>query len=175
MSLDRNSAIRIIRHLGPRAFWLLLILIHIPAFIGATNSLLATPDFFHIASLIALVITVGCFVLKLFGYRFIKQGNVRTRALIFLVIVSLVHPEAAISSVEKLLDSPAPVVAAVLVIGETFRRAHKHLPSLRRKLASIFSTRLIHGYLAALITIFDHITSGPRDAFRPAIPRGPPA
>ncbi len=156
-------------------FWLLLIAIHIPAMIGASRSLAATPDLFHIASLIALLLTVGCFVLKLAGFEFFPRSNARSRTLIFILIAALVHHEAAGTAAEKLIASPVPTVLATLLVYEVVRRSVHRLQTFKRKLATLLAMHLNEAYVQGTVTNFD--LPGPLSvlASRHRIPRAPPA
>lgn len=158
-----------------QSFWLLLVLIHIPALIGATRSLLLHPDFLHGISLFGLVLTVGCFVLKLCGVQFFSRGNTRSRALVFLLIATLVHQEAAASAAEKVLAGPAPIILVAALAAVGVRRLRPVLATIKSRLAALLVHHLHAGsYLAALENI-DRGLRGMLFPHQPRIPRAPPA
>lgn len=158
-----------------RLFWAMLILIHIPALIGASRSLVDSPDLFHIASMIALIMTVGFFVLKLAGVKFLPHGNTRSRAIIFLLIAALVHIEATATAADNLIAGPVPAVFVVLIAANGVRRLRRHFRTLKRKLASLHASHISVAYLsgnAALVEVFKPL---PTLAGHFRIPRAPPA
>lgn len=161
--------------MAKQSFWLVLVLIHIPALIGATRSLLLHPDFLHGISLLGLVLTVGCFVLKLSGVRFFSRGNTQSRALIFLLIAALVHQEAAAGAAEKILAGPAPILLLSILAVSGVRRLRPGLGRLKSRLAALFAYHLHPGNYLAALELLDRGLRGIVLTHQPRIPRAPPA
>lgn len=165
-----------LHRLAERSFWLMLVMVHVPALIGATRSLLQHADFLHGLSLLALILTVGCFVLKVVGFRFFPQGSPRNRVVIFILIAGLVHHEALATAAENTLANPAPaVLVTTLFIGECVRRSRRHLPSLRNALTALLARPCLERGIPSGDAPFDLFPF--RSAFlsRLGIPRAPPA
>ena len=158
-----------------RSFWLLLVLIHVPALVGATRSLILHPDLLHGVRLLGLVLTVGCFVLKLSGVRFFSRGNTRSRALIFLLIAALVHQEAAAGAAEKILAGPAPILLLSILAVSGVRRLRPGLARLKNRLAALFAHHLHPGSYLAALELLDRGLRGIGLTHQPRIPRAPPA
>lgn len=157
-----------------QSFWLLLVLIHIPALIGATRSLLLHPDFLHGISLFGLVLTVGCFVLKLCGVTFFSRGNTRSCVLIFFLIAVLVHQEAAASAAEKVLAGPAPIILVSILGIAGVRRLRPVLARLKSRLAALLVHHLHAGSYLAALELLDRGLRGMIYPHQPLIPRAPP-
>ena len=158
-----------------QSFWILLVLIHIPALVGATRSLLLHPDLLHGVSLLGLVLTVGCFVLKLCGVTFFSHGNTRSRALIFLLIAALVHHEAAASAAEKVLAGPAPIILLSFLAVAGIRRLQPGLTRLKSRLAALLAHHLRAGSYLAALELLDRGFRETVLTHQPRIPRAPPA
>ena len=158
-----------------QSFWLLLVLIHIPALVGATRSLLLHPDLLHGVSLLGLVLTVGCFVLKLCGVTFFSRGNTRSRALIFLLIAALVHHEAAASAAEKVLAGPAPIIILSILVISGVKRLQPGLTRLKSRLAALLAHHLRAGSYLAALELLDRGFRETVLTHQPRIPRAPPA
>ncbi|MEE9293964.1 MAG: hypothetical protein V3W34_03225, partial [Phycisphaerae bacterium] len=92
-----------------RAWWMLLILIHVPVLGSVARSMLAHPEGGKWLAFVALCLTVLVFVLKLLDAPFLRFRTRRGAALAFLLICAVVHHEVAASEVGRELLKQTPV------------------------------------------------------------------
>ncbi len=119
MFRERTSRTRQLAPAARRAWWALLILIHIPVLGSVGRSLLAHPERDNWLAMAALCLTVVVFVLKLLDAPFLRFRTRRGAAIVFLLICALVHRELATTQAarEVLKLAPMALAAGVAVVG----------------------------------------------------------
>lgn len=161
-----------------RAWWMLLILIHVPVLGSVGRSMFAHPEEGKWLAFVALCLTVLVFVLKLLDAPFLRFRTRRGAALAFLLVCAVVHHEVAASEVgrEVLKQTPAILAAGIIVHG--FRRSQRRWqPRWRevwRHLIGVFGCAVVVVRPWAVIRLAElRVTPRFLDS-RVCIPRAPP-
>ncbi len=127
MSPQRFNRLHRITPAARRAWWALLILIHIPVLGSVGRSLLANPERGNWLALAALCLTVLFFVLKLLDAPFLRFRTRRGAAIVFLLVCALVHREIATTQAAQQVLKLAPMTLAVGVAIEGLHRSTRRL------------------------------------------------
>ena len=183
MSSQRFNRLHRITPAARRAWWTLLILIHIPVLGSVGRSLLAHPERGNWLALAALCLTVLFFVLKLADVPFLRFRTRRGAAIVFLLVCTLVHREIATTQAAQEVLKLAPIALAVGVAVQGLRRCTARLrPRLQvqltdtwRRLIVACRNALLIVRSCAVVRLIDlHFTPQILVA-RVCIPRAPPA
>ena len=161
-----------------RAWWMLLILIHVPVLGSVGRSMLAHPEEGKWLPFVALCLTVLLFVLKLLDAPFLRLRTRRGAALAFLLVCAVVHHEVAASEVGRELLKQTPVILAAGIVVAGFRRSQRRSqPRWRevwRHLIGVFGCAVVMVRPWAVIRLAElRVTPRPLDS-RVCIPRAPP-
>lgn len=166
-----------------RAWWALLILIHIPVLGSVGRSLLAHPERGNWLALAALCLTVLVFVLKLLDVPFLRFRTRPGAAIVFLLICALVHRELATTQAAQEVLKLAPMVLVVGVAIEGLRRSTSRLrhgirlrlrEAWHRLLGARGNTLLVARSFATARLADLHIFTPQILVARACIPRAPP-
>ena len=161
-----------------RAWWMLLILIHVPVLVSVGRSMFAHPEGGKWLAFVALCLTVLVFVLKLLDAPFLRFRTRRGAALAFLLVCAVVHHEVAASEVgrEVLKQTPAILAAGIVVHG--FRRSQRRWPprwcEVWRHLIGVFGCAVVVVRPWTVIRLAELRVTPRILASRVCIPRAPP-
>ncbi|MCH7849294.1 MAG: hypothetical protein IIB53_13125, partial [Planctomycetes bacterium] len=89
MSPQRFNRLDWIKPTARRAWWMLLILIHVPILVSVGRSMLAQPEESKWLAFSALCLTILLFVLKLLDAPFLRFRTRRGAALAFLLVCAV--------------------------------------------------------------------------------------
>ncbi len=161
-----------------RAWWMLLILIHVPVLGSVGRSIFAHPEEGKWLPFVALCLTVLLFVLKLLDVRFLRFRTRRGATLAFLLVCAVVHHEVAASEVgrEVLKQTPAILAAGIIVHGfrRSLRRWQPRWREVWRHLIGVFGCAVVVVRPWAVIRLAElRVTPRTLDS-RVCIPRAPP-
>ena len=178
MAVKLSSRIHRLAPAARRAWWMLLILIHVPVLGSVGRSMLAHPEGGKWLAFIALCLTVLVFVLKLLDAPFLRFRTRRGAALAFLLVCAIVHHEVAASEVGREALKQTPVILAAGIVVEGLRRSrHRWQPRLREvwcHLIAVFGCALVVVRPWAVIRLAElRVTPRTLDS-RVRIPRAPP-
>jgi len=178
MSPQRFNRLHRIKPVARRAWWMLLILIHVPVLVSVGRSMLAHPEEGKWLAFATLCLTVLVFVLKLLDAPFLRFRTRRGAALAFLLVCAVVHHEVAASEVGRELLKQTPVILAAGIVVHGFRRSlRRWQPRWReiwRHLISIFGCAVVVAPPWTVIRLAElRVTPRPLDS-RVCIPRAPP-
>jgi hypothetical protein len=157
-----------------RAWWALLVGVHVPALLGVGRSLLETPGWANLLTALALSLTVAVFALKLADAPFLRFRSRRACAGVFLLACCLVHYEVAVSEVGREVFEQTPAALAVGVVIEGLRRAAPAIRRLRDHLAGL-SNRLVLLARCGLLLPAGARAAAPAAFATVVMPRAPPA
>jgi hypothetical protein len=169
------------RRLAPalwRCWWLALIAVHVPAFIGVARSAASSPEGGGLLSLTALGLTIGFFALKLADVHWLRFRARRGSMLAFALACVLVHHEAAASVAAGPALEAAPALASMAGLLECIRRVRRHLPQLwSRWLAALHRLHELPPHARIAIACASPALGGFRGLGAPLArcPRAPPA
>ncbi|MCH8315772.1 MAG: hypothetical protein IIA64_07350 [Planctomycetes bacterium] len=161
-----------------RAWWMLLILIHVPVLVSVGRSMLAHPEEGKWLPFVALCLTVLVFVLKLLDAPFLRFRTRRGAALAFLLVCAVVHHEVAASEVGRELLKQTPVILVAGIVVHGFRRSlGRWQPRWRevwRHLIGVFGCAVVVAPPWTVIRLAElRVTPRTVDS-RVCIPRAPP-
>jgi hypothetical protein len=147
------------------SFWACLALMHAPALVSATRSVLHQPSAETVVMWAALLATLSLFVLKSFDVRWLRLGSRRRTALTFVIASAFVHHEAIIATT----DEAAPVAVVTTVV------AVAGVPLIRQLIGRVSSStpRLLALALVDIETT-SHLPSWPASLLAIRGPRPPP-
>ena len=141
--MARNASIRMLYRLGWRAWWLLLILVHLPALSGVGRSALnPTSDGPGLVMGLAIILSVLFFLLKLLDVRFLRIGSRRCEVVAFILAFALVHHHFAASAVGSAAMQQAPAALATALAAAALSQGRRALRSIR-SLAITLRQRLV--------------------------------
>lgn len=161
-----------------RAWWMLLILIHVPVLVSVGRSMLAHPEGGKWLGFVALCLTVLVFVLKLLDAPFLRFRTQRGAALAFLLVCAVVHHEVAASEVGREVLKQTPAILAAGIIVEGLRRSRRQWqPRWRevwRHLIGVFGCVVVVVRPWALVRLAELLVTPRTLDSRVCIPRAPP-
>ncbi len=161
-----------------RAWWMLLILIHVPTLVSVGRSMLAHPEEGKWLPFVALCLTVLVFVLKLLDAPFLRFRTRRGAALAFLLICAVVHHEVAASEVGRELLKQTPVILVAGIVVHGFRRSlGRWQPRWRevwRHLIGVFGCAVVVVRPWAVVRLAELSVTPRTFDSRVCIPRAPP-
>ena len=178
MSHQPNSRTHRLASAARRAWWMLLILIHVPVLVSIGRSMLAHPEEGKWLPFVALCLTVLVFVLKLLDAPFLRFRTRRGAALAFLLVCAVVHHEVAASEVGRELLKQTPVILVAGIVVHGFRRSlGRWQPRWRevwRHLIGVFGCAVVVAPPWTVIRLAElRVTPRTLDS-RVCIPRAPP-
>ncbi len=178
MAAKLSSRIHRLAPAARRAWWMLLILIHVPVLVSVGRSMLAHPEEGKWLAFVALCLTVLVFVLKLLDAPFLRFRTRRGAALAFLLVCAVVHHEVAASEVGREVLKQTPVILAAGIVVHGFRRSlRRWQPRWRevwRHLIGVFGCAVVVVRPWAVIRLAElRVTPRTLDS-RVCIPRAPP-
>ena len=164
---------RPILSVAARAWWALLVLVHLPALASAGRSVIAEPAGSNLLMGLALLLTVSVFILKLLNVRFLRFR--RHEALVFVLACAVAHHEVAVDDGAGAIIYQTPIALATGVIIEGLFRARRVLRVARRRLACPLA-RCLLAARACRADATDALCCAQRVLLsRLAAPRAPPA
>lgn len=116
-----------------RAWWALLVLVHLPALAAVGGALVLEPASVDPLTVGALGATVLLFVLKLLDVPCLRFRSRRAMAA-FVLVCCLVHHEAMVAEAGRQALQQTPAALATGVVVEGLRRARPGLVALRDRL-----------------------------------------
>ncbi len=174
MAAKLSSRIHRLAPAARRAWWMLLILIHVPVLVSVGRSMLAHPEGGKWLAFVALCLTVLLFVLKLLDAPFLRFRTRRGAALAFLLVCAVVHHEVAASEVGREVLKQTPAILAAGIVVEGLRRWQPRLREFWRHLIAVFGHTTVVMRPWAVIRLAElPVTSRTLDC-RVCIPRAPP-
>ncbi len=157
-----------------RAWWMLLILIHVPVLVSVGRSMLAHPEGGKWLGFVALCLTVLVFVLKLLDAPFLRFRTQRGAALAFLLVCAVVHHEVAASEVGQEVLKQTPAILAAGIIVEGFRRSRRRWREVWRHFIVVFGCAAVVVRPWTVVRLAElPVTPRTLDS-RVCIPRAPP-
>ena len=183
MSSQRFNRLLRITPAARRAWWALLILIHIPVLGSVGRSLLAHPEWGNWLAMAALCLTVLVFVLKLLDAPFLRFRTSRGAVIVFLLICALVHRELATTQAAREVLKLVPMALAASVAVQGLRRStgrlrrgiRFHLQDAWRRVVDAWGNTLLVARSCAVARLTDlHIFTPQILVARVCIPRAPP-
>ncbi len=157
-----------------RAWWALLILVHIPALISSARALATGHGAAQTLTSAALALTVLVFFLKLLDVPWLRFRRRRGAVLAFLLACAMAHHEVAISDAGSAIIEQTPAALVTAALMDCLRRARRHLPDLERRLAAVMADPLVGARLCGTVLAW---VAGPPPSPRVCtlgVPRGPP-
>jgi hypothetical protein len=161
----------------PRAWWGLLLVIHLPIVVAVGTSVLTEgPSLSRLGSLLALVVTMAFFLLKLKDVSILRLRTRQQSFVVVCLLTAIVHSNAIAPDVEPaVIVQTTAVLVTTWVAHEWFRRHRpRRLDWAARLAASLAPPRL----LLSLMRRRDDGGWSPPPRWIPpplSVPRAPPA
>ncbi len=174
MTQHPSSRRRSIAWFTHRAWWALLIVVHLPALASVGRSILAHAGPREVLTWLALWATISVFTLKLLDVRFLRFRTWRGTALSFLLACAVAHHEVAVSDAGKAVieTTPAALVTS-LVVGRLWQ-ARRRWRDLWRWTFAGRTGRLVLARLHGIALAEAHRRPQWAVVALPCVPRAPP-